>query len=144
MLAVVLIADVVLIALSTLPLKLKFTADTFPVKLNPDALTLPPVMLAVVLIADVVLIALSTLPLKLRLVALTLAPVMLAVVLIALSTLPLKLRLVALTLAPVILPDTLTVLPVIDGVAPCSTVVPPAGLVMTTAVALALIKALPK
>ena len=41
------------------------------------------------------------------------------------------------TLPPVMLPDTLTTLPVIEGVAPCSTVVPPAGLVIVSAVALA-------
>ena len=48
------------------------------------------------------------------------------------------------TFPPVTFPLALTTAPVIDGVAPCSTVVPPAGLVIVTAVALAEICALPK
>ena len=76
-------------------LPLTFNAfTTFPLKLNPTAFILPPVIFAAVVIFEFELIALNTLPLRLRLTAFTLPLVTLPMV----STLP-----------PVMFPMTLSV-----------------------------------
>ena len=119
--------------------------NTLPVILpvadiNPAVSKLPLVVLAVTVSApsvptEVILVCAAVANVPVILVPDKLPPVMLPAADInpAVSKLP-----------PVTLPLALTTDPVIDGVLPCNTVVPPAGLVIVTAVALAEICALPK